>query len=330
MAAPRNHTVQKTLSENSERLSGEIRAAQEAAAEAGCAAAAEGLNIAVRRIRHGSTVSEIGATLLETAAEWCGRVALLVHKGDSLTGWRAQGFAQGFAERWSGLQVPIHSAPALAQALQTQEAVVSLNLADHLSGALVEALELGAEEKVYLFPLCLRGKVVAVVCADGLGAEGGVHPAALELLCGVAETAIEAVSSRPSARELAGEQDRSLSESARAAASPGPPPVSDWNQMPPADRDMHLRAQRFARVLVADLQLYRAVEIREGKKARDIYGRLREEIDKSREAYYRKFGQTAAGGVDYLHVEMVRSLAEEQPELMGPGYPGPAVEAAVG
>ena len=73
---------------------------------------------------------------------------------------------------------------------------------------------------------------------------------------------------------------------------------------------MHLRAQRFARLLVADLQLYRAAEIREGKQMRNLYGRLKEEIDKSREAYHRKFGQTAAG-MDYFHLELVRTLARD-------------------
>lgn len=92
---------------------------------------------------------------------------------------------------------------------------------------------------------------------------------------------------------------------------------------------MHLRAQRFARLLVADLQLYRAAEIREGKQMRNLYGRLKEEIDKSREAYYRKFGQTAAG-MDYFHVELVRTLAGDDEGLLGPDYPGPTVGALMG
>jgi hypothetical protein len=86
-----------------------------------------------------------------------------------------------------------------------------------------------------------------------------------------------------------------------------------------------VRAQRFARVLVADLQLYRAPKIREGKRERNLYGLLKYEIDRSREVYQCKFGQTAAGDIDYFHLELVRTLAGADEALLGPDYPGPLV-----
>jgi len=322
-----------------DRLSLDVQAAQvEASDQAGRAArmaCAEALNVAARRLRQASSITEIGATLLETAGSWAGRVALLVHKGDTLTGWRAFGFedagtASGkFAEAWTALQVSLADAPALAQTVQTREAVVSLSVPDHLSAALVDLLGLAAEDKVYLFPLCLRQSVVAVLYADDVRSTTDVQPAALELLCAVSELAIEALSTRPRPREQGAEPESgrlelpSVRQEVRSAAP-------DWEGMPPDVRDVHLRAQRFARVLVADLQLYRSQEIREGKRNRNIYGRLQDEIDKSREVYLRKFGQSAAGGVDYFHLELVHNLAENQEELLGPDYPGPTVASAVG
>ena len=108
-------------------------------------------------------------------------------------------------------------------------------------------------------------------------------------------------------------------------ARPAPAPPVEWSDLDPEEREEHRRAQRFARVLVADLQLYRNQQIREGKKARNLYGRLQDEIDKSREVYHRKFGQSAAAGVDYFHVELVQTLADNEEELLGPDYPGPLV-----
>jgi len=91
MVEPLNEIVQKALADAADRLQRELQAAQDQASlEAACSArlaATEALNIAVRRIRQASSITEIGSTLLETAGAWAGRVALLVHKGDSLSGW---------------------------------------------------------------------------------------------------------------------------------------------------------------------------------------------------------------------------------------------------
>lgn len=324
MVEPLNEIVQKALADAADRLQRELQAAQDQASlEAACSArlaATEALNIAVRRIRQASSITEIGSTLLETAGAWAGRVALLVHKGDSLSGWRTFGFDGAPVD----FRVALSEAPALAQAVESREAVISLSVPDHLSAALVDWMRLEPQEKVYLFPLCLRQSVVAILYADGVGATQEIQPAALEAVCGVAELAIEALSSRPQPREP--EDGRLDLPVVRPAPRQAP---TDWDKMSAEERDTHLRAQRFARVLLADLQLYRSQEIREGKKARDIYGRLRDEIDKSREVYLRKFGQSAAAGVDYFHLELLHTLAENQEELLGPDYPGPVVASAV-
>ncbi|HYM10236.1 MAG TPA: hypothetical protein VEU62_05875 [Bryobacterales bacterium] len=332
LAALRRDLAERLTRECSEQLCREVAAAREAAAtEAGRlakAGAAEALNLAVRRIRRASSITEIGAALLDTASGYCGRAALLLRRGDFLAGWRACGFAvdgAAFADAWAGFQVPIASAPALAQAIETREAVVSLGLSGHLSPALVEVFASPADEKAYLFPLSLRQNVIAILYADRVGATEGVQAAALELLCAVAEAAIEVVSTRP-APPAEGEAEEAKVERLRLPLAPSPaanPP--DWDLLSPADREQHMRAQRFARVLVADLQLYRAAKIREGRRERNLYGLLKDEIDKSREVYQRKFGQTAAGDIDYFHVELAHTLACDDEALLGPDYPGPLV-----
>jgi hypothetical protein len=326
-----------------ERLAQELRAVEEQAgaqaaedaARAARRSLAGQLNAAVRRLRQAATVTEIGAALLETASAHAGRVALLVHKGDLLTGWRVSGAARNgsadpaaaevLARTWSGLKVPISSAPALAQAVDSREVVVSLSLPDHLSSTLVELLGLTPDEKVYLFPLCLRQTVVGVVYADAHGAAEGLEPGALEMLCSVAEAALEALAGRApvTARPKSDESQPDRLE--LPVGRPAPPAPADWSQMTAEERDLHLRAQRFARVLVADLQLYRAQEIRDGKMAGNLYGRLKDEIDKSRDVYARKFGHSVTALTDYFHLELLHTLADDQEVLLGPDYPGPLV-----
>lgn len=310
-----------------ERLVKEFAAAQQAAAaeatRSATASTAEALNLAVRRIRRASSITATGAALLETAGAYCGRAALMVHKAGSLSGWRTSGFGSGnngFAESWARFQVAVSDAPALAQAVETRDAVVSRSLPDHLSPALVALFGTPPEEKAYLFPLSLRQKVVAILYADAVGAEQ-VQPAALELLCAVAEATIETLSTRPFPPAAPG--PAGAAPERRPSPAPTKPP--EWESLSPGERDLHLRAQRFARVLVADVQLYRPEEIREGKKTHNLYGALKEEIDKSREVYYRKFGQSIPS-IDYFHLELLRTLAADQEELLGPGYPGPMTE----
>ena len=52
--------------------------------------------------------------------------------------------------------------------------------------------------------------------------------------------------------------------------------------------------------------------------------RLKEDIEKTRENYNKRFGQTAAASFDYLHYEMVRNLAGNDPTALGAQYPGPS------
>lgn len=89
--------------------------------------------------------------------------------------------------------------------------------------------------------------------------------------------------------------------------------------------EKHLRAQRFARVRVAEIQLYHAAAMKSGRSSRDVYTALKTEMDAAREAYREKFLTPVNGTADYLHVEFVRTLANDDAALLGPGYPGPLV-----
>jgi hypothetical protein len=91
-----------------------------------------------------------------------------------------------------------------------------------------------------------------------------------------------------------------------------PPPVS-------------LPAQRFARVRVAEIQLYHAAAMKTGRASGDVYSALKTQMDAAREAYREKFLTPVNGTADHLHAEFVRTLANDDAALLGPGYPGPLV-----
>ena len=106
-----------------------------------------------------------------------------------------------------------------------------------------------------------------------------------------------------------------------AAAAAAPAPATDaFANLSPEDADVHRKAHRFARLLVDEIKLYNQVKVSEGRKNRDLYDRLKEDIEKSRITYQKRYGNTAAGGADYFSQELVRSLAEDDTSIMGANF----------
>jgi hypothetical protein len=87
------------------------------------------------------------------------------------------------------------------------------------------------------------------------------------------------------------------------------------------EKRLHNDARRFARLLVSEIKLYNEQKVREGRVQYDIYERLREDIDRSREMYEKRVAPPVAARFDYFHHELVNTLAEGDPAKLGGGYP---------
>src|SRR5579885_2331759 len=70
-------------------------------------------------------------------------------------------------------------------------------------------------------------------------------------------------------------------------------------------------ARRFAKVKVAEIRLYQAPAVESGRAARDVYGALKPHIDAARKAFAERFLQNGNRAADYLHLELVRVLAND-------------------
>jgi hypothetical protein len=99
--------------------------------------------------------------------------------------------------------------------------------------------------------------------------------------------------------------------------------TANWASLPKAERELHLRAQRFARVQVAEMLHRKSGAVEEGRASRNIYEALREEIEAARGHFRESFIDPADSMVDYLHLEIVRTLAFDDLALLGSSYPGP-------
>ncbi len=99
----------------------------------------------------------------------------------------------------------------------------------------------------------------------------------------------------------------------------------DIAQLDEADQKVHKDAKRFAKLLISEIDLYNKAKVADGRKNSDLYRRLKADIDRSRQTYEKRFGKTLAKRHDYFHEELVRTLAGNEPSLLGSDYPGPSV-----
>jgi len=93
------------------------------------------------------------------------------------------------------------------------------------------------------------------------------------------------------------------------------------------ERRSHNDARRFARLLISEIKLYNEQKVAEGRSQHDLYDRLREYIDRSREMYDKRVKAEVATRYDYFHGELVNTLAEGDPTKLGSNYPGATVTA---
>ncbi len=91
------------------------------------------------------------------------------------------------------------------------------------------------------------------------------------------------------------------------------------------EEQLHNNARRFARLLVSEIKLYNEQKVSEGRRNNDLYDRLKEDIDRSRQMYEKRVVPSVAAKFDYFYDELVNTLAEGDPGKLGSDHPGPSV-----
>ena len=87
----------------------------------------------------------------------------------------------------------------------------------------------------------------------------------------------------------------------------------------------HNDARRFARLLVSEIKLYNEHKVSEGRRSHDLYERLKEDIDRSRQMYEKRVSASVSSKFDYFYDELLHTLGEGDAAKLGSGCPGPTV-----
>jgi hypothetical protein len=282
----------------------------------------EELNQACRRLLLSAKQEDWTSALLDSAASYAKRAALF-----SLRGEEAR--LEKCSEPITLPPVQLAEAAAFQEAVQSREPVVAAWTPREISLVLAQALDSGHAARVAVFPIESRQRPVALLLAEGDGDEVDLN--ALELLAATAGLVLEVRAHRNAEVEPASPGVDGLVtlrvpvDAARAAAGEGGPARPAWSDLPADEQDLHLRAQRFARVQVAEMRLYKSPAVKQGRALRALYDVLKEDIDRGREVYRERFVGHCPSMLDYFHVELVRTLANDDADLLGAEYPGPLV-----
>ena len=312
-AAP-SSSLRKLFAELEELFQTETEARVSTSVRAAERALTEHLNQAVRRLRQATGFGEIAAILCDASAPFCNRCAVFHVDRDEARGECVRGVDSGAAARFREVRLAAAEAAAFAAAEESGEPVVTICSAPEVSPTMAELFSHAPDDKAHLFPL-----MVDRTPAGMLYAAGSVESAALELLTQSAAAILEA-RQRP-VRAAAPD----LTRIEPAPPAPVKSPLRDWDSLSPGDRSLHLRAQRFARVQVAEIRLYHAEAVKSGRTRGDLYSALQDAIDGGREAFRQAFLSATPTMVDYFHQELVRTLAHDNTAWLGEKYPGPLV-----
>ena len=96
-----------------------------------------------------------------------------------------------------------------------------------------------------------------------------------------------------------------------AASDPASPPL------PAEEQKAHEDAKRFARLVVSEIKLYNEAKVSEGRRQKDLYERLKEDIDRSRQMYDERITDDVRKSSNYFYDELVRILADGRAESLG-------------
>lgn len=85
----------------------------------------------------------------------------------------------------------------------------------------------------------------------------------------------------------------------------------------PEESRRHDEARRFARLLVSEIKLYNENKVEEGKKNKNIYSLLKEDIDRSKQLYEERIAADIRAKSDYFKQALISILASGDASALG-------------
>jgi hypothetical protein len=314
------------------------------------------LRAAIAEVERGTSLSEVLTFLVNEVAHHVDRVAMFIVKGTSAIGWYAKGVTP--PEGIKQLNIPLTADTVfrhvqgraafrghISQSPGTQQ--VMGRLGGHPQGVLAVPLILRDKLAAVLYCDTIQAEVPGPE-ADMIEVLVAYAAKTIDLISLAPKPAVPAAAPAPprpqpapaprpaapappppaSAASDEGSSTVMFSASqfqnVKPAAAPAPPPrpapppAPAAPSVPPEEQKAHDDAKRFARLVVSEIKLYNEAKVNEGRRNKDIYERLKEDIERGRQMYNDRVGAPVRDKSNYFVDELVRILAGGDAGALGP------------
>jgi hypothetical protein len=312
------------------------------------------LKASIAAIETGTNLSEVLTHLVDEVGRYVERAVMFIVKAQNAVGWYGAGVAN--PELVKAISIPLSTDTVFRLAASSRRAERGHVSQSPGTGQALARLG-GSPGGILAIPLILRDKVAAVLYCDSTGDEVAPAAAdAAEILVAFAGKVIDVLSgaprtgtthpsmrsappSPPPAPRAAGGSDSAStvmfgtgtmkprpappvvkppsSPPARAAAPAAAPAAPPVRAMSPEQQKAHDDARRFARLVVSEIKLYNEAKVAEGRKTKDIYERLKEDIERGRQMYNDRVAPDVRDATDYFQDELVRILGGGDASALG-------------
>lgn len=334
------------------QIGGAIAEVLQQAGGAGGPADYSDLKASIAAIEKGSNLSEVLTHLVNEVTRYAERAVMFIVKAQNAVGWYGAGVAN--AEVVKAISIPLSADTVFRLAASSRRAERSHVSQSPGTGQALARLG-GSPGGILVVPLILRDKVAAVLYCDTTANE--VAPAAAdaaEILVAFAGKVIDVLSGAPRTGTTSPGLRSSPPAPAPAAApppaaespqtvmfgtgtikpqpappaakapppppprAPAPPPAAPpVRAMSPEQQKAHDDARRFARLVVSEIKLYNEAKVAEGRKTKDIYERLKEDIERGRQMYNDRVAADVRDATDYFQDELIRILGGGDASALG-------------
>lgn len=320
---------------------------------AGGGADYSGLKASLAAIEKGANLSEVLTHLVVEVTKGIERAAMFIVKSNAAVGWYARGFDR--PEGVKSLSIPL-SADTVFRVVHSSRHATRGHIS-HSPGTAQALARLGGDPSgILAVPLILRDKVAAVLfCCSAEDEIPQSTTDAIEILVIFAGKVIDVLSAGSKAAGSATSPGSGPTPRPAVSAPPAPvpsmPPAAPaWGAAPPRpqsaspfrppsnsalrrpapapgpaarglapeDQKAHDDAKRFARLVVSEIKLYNEAKVTEGRRTKDIYERLKEDIERGRQMYHDRVSPSVRDSTDYFLDELVRILAGGDAAALGP------------
>ncbi len=279
----------------------------------------------IKKMEQGKSQTDVISTFIDGANKFLSRVCVFVIKENNFVGWYSKGFTGSSDITDTSIRlviVPITANTILKDVAESGLTFIGTPTDHPENWILLNRFGGKRPQEIIAIPMQIKNKVMAVFYGDQAPTNNRIDcKEELEILTKFATMTIdllpikEKVIAKERTKEIA-EVLPPLPESGKSVpATPVVPIISK------EEEEWHKSAKRLAKVLVSDIMLYHAEEVEIGRREGNIYKRLKDIIERSKETFKERVKPQVLEKIDYLYEELVKTVCDGDHNLLK-GYKG--------